>query len=272
MFKMKALFPLLLPCLLLLAGCATLSERMEAYRKSYHGLKVNVYKMGSGLEGVLGVTSIKMNGYETVRTIRDIGYSAYNPEPKPFHPAWFTSSANIIFTFPNTIEVTWYIYEEQQFYTTLMTMPSYKEIQSLMGEAATSTIGLGIIFDMPPQVKCFLFDSSPYTDSRTYHLVATGMGRPIPGNAEKLEYLIKFYCEKGFLSDRVCAPYRTPADASGPKEATPQGHRSKPGKAAPGTATRATPQKPRSPKTVDPGTNPVMVRPTYPAYPANAPR
>ena len=133
MFKMKALFPLLLPCLLLLAGCAVLSERMEAYRKSYHGLKVNVYKMGSGLEGVLGVTSIKMNGYETVRTIRDIGYSAYNPEPKPFQPAWFTSSANIIFTFPNTIEVTWFIYEEQQLYTAMMTMPSYKEIQALMG-------------------------------------------------------------------------------------------------------------------------------------------
>lgn len=147
-----------------------------------------------------------------------------------------------------------------------------------MGEAATSTIGLGIIFDMPPQVKCFLFDSSPYTDSRTYHLVATGMGRPIPGSSDELIFYTRFYCEKGLLSERVCEPYRgLPSVIPVPKAkrqvqgSSTLGKAPTPGKAvpAPEAAMRAKPQKPQRPKTVDPGTNPVMVQP---AYPVNAPR
>ena len=251
--KIVIFFTLL--CIVLMPGCSTLSAQMEAYRNSYHGLKVNVYKMGSGSYGVMGISSLKMDGYETMQVISNIGYSVYNPTPKPFHPAWFTCSAIITFDFPHTIEVTWFIYEEQQLYHTTVTMSSYKEIQKTMGNVATSTIGLGIILDMPPQIKCFIFDSTPYANyiPQTYHLGGTGMGTPLPGSQEKFAYLTRHYCEKGLLSDRVCAPYRESSSTVSTPEAT----------------RRPAPQKPVLPLPVDAGSKPIM---TDIVYPANTPR
>ena len=212
MTKLSRLLPLLLAFTLLLSpGCAALSESMEEYRNSYHGLMVNIYESGAGPYGAIGVSSLKMDGWETIHSIdTHVGAKAYDPTPKRFHSGWFTAAEIRNFDFPHTIEVTWFIYEEQQLYHTVITMPSYKELKKIMGVEKLSLIGLGIILDMPPQVKCFVFQTRPRQwEKRQYHLVATGMGAPISGSLERFDQRTRFLCRKGLLSEKVCAKYRT---------------------------------------------------------------
>ena len=212
MTKLSRLFPLLLAfTLLLLPGCSTLSNSMEAYRNSYHGLIVNIYESGAGPYGAIGVSSLKMDGREKMDSINTkIGAEVYDPTPKRFHSGWFTSTEIRTFDFPHTIEVTWFIYEEQQLYHTVITMPSYKKLKKIMGVEKLSFIGLGIIYDMPPQVKCFVFQTRPRQwEKRQYHLAATGIGTPISGSLERFDQRTRFLCRKGLLSEKVCAKYRT---------------------------------------------------------------
>ena len=212
MTKLSRLFPLLLAfTLLLLPGCSTLSNSMEAYRNSYHGLIVNIYESGAGPYGAIGVSSLKMDGREKMDSINTkIGAEVYDPTPKRFHSGWFTSTEIRNFDFPHTIEVTWFIYEEQQLYHTVITMPSYKKLKKIMGVEKLSFIGLGIIYDMPPQVKCFVFQTRPRQwEKRQYHLAATGIGTPISGSLERFDQRTRFLCRKGLLSEKVCAKYRT---------------------------------------------------------------
>ena len=212
MTKLPRLLPLLLAFTLLLSpGCFALSNSMDKYRNSYHGLMVNVYKSGAGPYGAIGVSSLKMDGWETIHSIdTHFGAKVYDPTPKRFRPGWFTSTEIRTFDFPHTIEVTWFIYEEQQLYHTVITMPSYKELKKIMGIENLSVIGLGIFYDMPPQVKCFVFQSWPIQWEKTqYHLAATGMGAPISGSLERFDQRTRFLCRKGLLSEKVCAKYRT---------------------------------------------------------------
>ena len=212
MTKLSRLFPLLLAFTLLLSpGCSALSNSMDKYRNSYHGLMVNVYKSGAGPYGAIGVSSLKMDGWETIHSIdTHFGAKVYDPTPKRFRPGWFTSTEIRTFDFPHTIEVTWFIYEEQQLYHTVITMPSYKKLKKIMGVEKLSFIGLGIIYDMPPQVKCFVFQTRPRQwEKRQYHLAATGIGTPISGSLERFDQRTRFLCRKGLLSEKVCAKYRT---------------------------------------------------------------
>ena len=212
MTKLSRLFPLLLAfTLLLLPGCSTLSNSMEAYRNSYHGLIVNIYESGAGPYGAIGVSSLKMDGREKMDSINTkIGAEVYDPTPKRFHSGWFTSTEIRNFDFPHTIEVTWFIYEEQQLYHTVITMPSYKKLKKIMGVEKLSFIGLGIIYDMPPQVKCFVFQTrTGQWKKRKYHLAATGMGTPISGSLEIFDQETRSLCDEGLLSEKVCAKYRT---------------------------------------------------------------
>ena len=212
MTKLSRLLPLLLAFTLLLSpGCAALSESMEEYRNSYHGLIVNIYESGAGPYGAIGVSSLKMDGREKMDSINTkIGAEVYNPTPRPFRPGYFTSTEIRNFDFPHTIEVTWIIYEEQQLYHTVITMPSYRELKKIMGIENLSVIGLGIFYDMPPQVKCFVFQTRPgQWKKRQYHLAATGIGTPISGSLERFDQRTRFLCRKGLLSEKVCAKYRT---------------------------------------------------------------
>ena len=100
----------------------------------------------------------------------------------------------------------------------MITMPSYKDLKKIMGVEKLPGMGLGLIFDMPPQVKCFVFQAWPIQwGKRKYHLAATGMGAPISGSLERFDQSTRFLCRKGLLSEKVCAKYRT----SGP-DATKQ--------------------------------------------------
>ena len=68
MTKLSRLFPLLLAFTLLLSpGCAALSNSMEAYRNSYHGLMVYNLLMGTGDYSSMGITSIKFDERERER-------------------------------------------------------------------------------------------------------------------------------------------------------------------------------------------------------------
>ncbi len=70
MTKLSRLFPLLLAfTLLLLPGCAALSNSMEAYRNSYHGLMVYNLLMGTGDYSSMGITSIKFGERELDRKL-----------------------------------------------------------------------------------------------------------------------------------------------------------------------------------------------------------
>ena len=70
MTKLSRLLPLLLAFTLLLSpGCAALSESMEAYRNSYHGLMVYNLRMGTGDYGAMGITSIKFDERELDRKL-----------------------------------------------------------------------------------------------------------------------------------------------------------------------------------------------------------
>ena len=211
MTKLSRLFPLLLAFTLLLSpGCAALSNSMEAYRNSYHGLMVYNLLMGTGDYSSMGITSIKFGERERVRSQIIVGGGKYNPTPQPFHPSWFVSSEIRTFDFPHTIEVTWFIYGEQQLYHTVITMPSYKELKKIMGVETLPVMGLGIILDMPPQVKCFVFQGWPIQWERTqYHLAATGIGTPISGSLEIFDQETRSLCDEGLLSEKVCAKYRT---------------------------------------------------------------
>jgi len=183
---------------------------MEAYRNSYHGLMVYNLLMGTGDYGSMGITSIKFDQRERVRSQIILGWDKYNPTPQPFHPSWFAASEIRTFDFPHTIKVTWFIYGEQQLYHTVITMPSYKDLKKIMGVEKLPGMGLGLIFDMPPQVKCFVFQAWPIQWEKTqYHLAATGMGAPISGSLERFDQRTRFLCRKGLLSEKVCAKYRT---------------------------------------------------------------
>ncbi len=79
-----------------------------------------------------------------------------------------------------------------------------------MGVEKLSLIGLGIILDMPPQVKCFVFQTrTGQWKKRKYHLAATGMGAPISGSLEIFDQETRSLCDEGLLSEKVCAKYRT---------------------------------------------------------------
>ena len=211
MTKLSRLFPLLLAFTLLLSpGCAALSESMEAYRNSYHGLIINTFQLGSGPYGMMSVSSLKMDAREKLDGIDTGGWGTYTLTPHPFRPGWFAATEHRIYNFPHTIEVTWFIYEEQQLYHTVITMPSYKELKKIMGVEKLPGMGLGLIFDMPPQVKCFVFQAWPIQWERTpYHLVATGMGTPISGPLDRFAPKTRRLCKEGFLPEKVCAKYRT---------------------------------------------------------------
>ena len=213
MTKLSRLFPLLLAfTLLLLPGCSALSNSMEAYRNPYKGLKAYTLRMGTGDYGVIGISSIKMDGKNPVIGSSSLGWEKYNPTPQPFHPSWFVSSEHRIFDFPHTIELTWFIYEEQQLYHTVITMPSYKDLKKIMGVEKLPGMGLGLIFDMPPQVKCFVFHARPILipwKRKQYHLAATGMGTPISGPLDRFIPMTRRLCKEGLLSEKVCAKYRT---------------------------------------------------------------
>ena len=211
MTKLSRLFPLLLAFTLLLSpGCAALSESMEAYRNSYHGLIINTFQLGSGPYGMMSVSSLKMDAREKLDGIDTGGWGTYTLTPQPFRPGWFAATEHRIYNFPHTIEVTWFIYEEQQLYHTVITMPSYKELKKIMGVETLPVMGLGIILDMPPQVKCFVFQGWPIQWERTqYHLAATGIGTPISGSLEIFDQETRSLCDEGLLSEKVCAKYRT---------------------------------------------------------------
>lgn len=212
MTKVSPLFLSLLAFILLsLPGCSVFSDAMEAYRNSYHGLKVHLLEMGIGDYGAMGITSIKFDERERVDGEIIAGGGKYNPTPQHFYQNWFAASEYRIFDFPHTIEVTWFIYGEQQLYHTTMTMPSYKELKKIMGVEELPGMGLGLIFDMPPQVKCFVFHAWPIPIpwKRTqYHLAATGMGMPISGSLERFDRETRSQCEEGLLPEKVCAKYR----------------------------------------------------------------
>lgn len=91
---------------------------MEEYRNSYHGLKVYNLQMGIGDYGEIAITSIKFDERERVDGKITAGGGKYNPTPQPFYPNWFAASEHRTFEFPHTIEVTWFIYGEQQLYHT----------------------------------------------------------------------------------------------------------------------------------------------------------
>ena len=166
--------------------------------------------MGTGDYSSMGITSIKFGERERVRSQIIVGGGKYNPTPQPFHPSWFAASEIRTFDFPHTIEVTWFIYGEQQLYHTVITMPSYKELKKIMGVEKLPGMGLGLIFDMPPQVKCFVFQAWPIQwGKRTYHLAATGMGAPISGPVDRFAPKTRRLCKEGFLPEKVCAKYRT---------------------------------------------------------------
>ncbi len=211
MTKLSRLFPLLLAFTLLLSpGCAALSESMEAYRNSYHGLIINTFQLGSGPYGMMSVSSLKMDAREKLDGIDTGGWGTYTLTPQPFRPGWFAATEHRIYNFPHTIEVTWFIYEEQQLYHTVITMPTYKELKKIMGVETLPVMGLGIILDMPPQVKCFVFQGWPIQWERTqYHLAATGIGTPISGSLEIFDQETRSLCDEGLLSEKVCAKYRT---------------------------------------------------------------
>ena len=79
-------------------------------------------------------------------------------------------------------------------------MPSYKELKKIMGVEKLSLIGLGIILDMPPQVKCFVFQTRPRQwEKRQYHLAATGMGTPISGSLEIFDQETRSLCDEGLI-------------------------------------------------------------------------
>ena len=89
-------------------------------------------------------------------------------------------------------------------------MPSYKELKKIMGVEKLPGMGLGLIFDMPPQVKCFVFQAWPIQwGKRKYHLAATGMGAPISGPVDRFVPKTRRLCKEGFLPEKVCAKYRT---------------------------------------------------------------
>ena len=211
MTKLSRLFPLLLAFTLLLSpGCAALSESMEAYRNSYHGLIINTFQLGSGPYGMMSVSSLKMDAREKLDGIDTGGWGTYTLTPQPFRPGWFAATEHRIYNFPHTIEVTWFIYEEQLLYHTVITMPTYKELKKIMGVETLPVMGLGIILDMPPQVKCFVFQGWPIQWERTqYHLAATGIGTPISGSLEIFDQETRSLCDEGLLSEKVCAKYRT---------------------------------------------------------------
>ena len=211
MTKLSRLLPLLLAFTLLLSpGCAALSESMEAYRNSYHGLIINTFQLGSGPYGMMSVSSLKMDAREKLDGIDTGGWGTYTLTPQPFRPGWFAATEHRIYNFPHTIEVTWFIYEEQQLYHTVITMPTYKELKKIMGVETLPVMGLGIILDMPPQVKCFVFQGWPIQWERTqYHLAATGIGTPISGSLEIFDQETRSLCDEGLLSEKVCAKYRT---------------------------------------------------------------
>ncbi len=211
MTKLSRLFPLLLAFTLLLSpGCAALSNSMEAYRNSYHGLIINTFQLGSGPYGMMSVSSLKMDAREKLDGIDTGGWGTYTLTPQPFRPGWFAATEHRIYNFPHTIEVTWFIYEEQQLYHTVITMPTYKELKKIMGVETLPVMGLGIILDMPPQVKCFVFQGWPIQWERTqYHLAATGIGTPISGSLEIFDQETRSLCDEGLLSEKVCAKYRT---------------------------------------------------------------
>ena len=211
MTKLSRLFPLLLAFTLLLSpGCAALSESMEAYRNSYHGLIINTFQLGSGPYGMMSVSSLKMDAREKLDGIDTGGWGTYTLTPQPFRPGWFAATEHRIYNFPHTIEVTWFIYEEQQLYHTVITMPTYKELKKIMGVETLPVMGLGIILDMPPQAKCFVFQGWPIQWERTqYHLAATGIGTPISGSLEIFDQETRSLCDEGLLSEKVCAKYRT---------------------------------------------------------------
>ena len=211
MTKLSRLFPLLLAFTLLLSpGCAALSESMEAYRNSYHGLIINTFQLGSGPYGMMSVSSLKMDAREKLDGIDTGGWGTYTLTPQPFRPGWFAATEHRIYNFPHTIEVTWFIYEEQQLYHTVITMPTYKELKKIMGVETLPVMGLGIILDMPPQVKCFVFQGWPIQWERTqYHLAATGIGTPISGSLEIFDQETRSLCDEGLLPEKVCAKYRT---------------------------------------------------------------
>ena len=94
----------------------------------------------------------------------------------------------------------------------MITMPSYKELKKIMGVEKLPGMGLGLIFDMPPQVKCFVFHAQPILipwKRKQYHLAATGMGTPISGSLEIFDQETRSLCDEGLLPEKVCAKYRT---------------------------------------------------------------
>lgn len=194
---------------------------MDRYRKSYHGLQVYVYNTGTGPYGPISVSSLKMDGLEKLHSIMTPRGGRYDPTPQPFDSSWFTSISIGLFDFPHTLEVTWFIHGEEQLYHTIVTMPSYRELQKIVGVDELSQIGLGIIYDMPPQVKCFVFRVGKPVPWK-YHLVATGMGTPISGPLEKFDRKTRSLCGEGVLPEKICAKYRTsPSEKRKQKHSAP---------------------------------------------------
>lgn len=186
---------------------------------------ITKYREGFGPYGVIGVSSIKMNGNEIISGMGVKGGIKYNPTPQNFTPGWFTSIASVLAPFPMTIEATWCIYEEEQVYRTFIQMPSYNELNKIIAESNKSAkikmnrindfkelkkIGLGILFDMPPQVKVFVFPAEMDTPGLPikYYLIAQETGDRVSINMDEYAYSIREICSEGLLSDKVCDKYK----------------------------------------------------------------
>lgn len=189
-----------------LIGCAGCSSRGYKQRYFNSELIINVFESGGGPYGCIGVSSIRLDGNEKLRMINNKRYRPYDPTPRPFNPGWFTATEITILKYPRTIDATWFVYGEQQLYNASVVLPSYNQLKKIMNKDDLTTIGLAILFDMPPQIKIFVFDtklSEPH-ESYNYCLVGTGIGTLSQDSHEQFNEYTKDYCEKGYLPDKIC--------------------------------------------------------------------
>lgn len=206
-------------------SCSHPIDATQTSLRAYHNLIVSRYRTGFGPYGVIGVSSLKINGYNIISGMEVMGGTKYDPTPKKFTPGWFASTASSSAPFPMTIEATWCIYEEERVYHTFIKMPSYNELDKIISESNKTAkikmnrindfkelkkIGLAILFDMPPQVKVFVFLAERGIPglSKKYYLIAQGMGEAISANMDEYAYSIRQKCREGFLSEKVCNKYQ----------------------------------------------------------------
>ncbi len=87
-----------------------------------------------------------------------------------------------------------------------MVMPEYQHLNDFIKINQGSPIGLGIFFNIPPQIQCYIFESDyqPQNKMPAYTLVATAKGIPIFNQSDILKNNTINYCKKGLLPANIC--------------------------------------------------------------------